>query len=61
MEKRMTGYNIVKDPVRNARFPGNSITSPRAQSRKLVFKHLGRRYRLTDVASRGKVVDNLIA
>ncbi len=53
------GYNIIKDPVHVYDFHATVMHLMGIDHEKLVFKHLGRRYRLTDVA--GKVVDSLIA
>ena len=48
------GYNIVKDPVHVHDFHATVLNLMGLDHEKLIFKHLGRRYRLTDVA--GKVV-----
>lgn len=53
------GYNIVKDPVHVHDFHATIMNRLGLDHEKLVYKHLGRRYRLTDVA--GKVVDGLLA
>ena len=53
------GYNIVKDPVHVYDFHATVMHLMGINHEQLIFKHLGRRYRLTDVA--GKVVDGLIA
>ncbi|HVM89800.1 MAG TPA: DUF1501 domain-containing protein [Puia sp.] len=53
------GYNIAKDPVHVHDFHATVLYLMGLDHEKLTFKHLGRRYRLTDVA--GKVVHNLIA
>ncbi len=53
------GYNIVKDPVHVHDFHATVLYLMGLDHEKLTFKHLGRRYRLTDVA--GKVVNALIA
>lgn len=53
------GYNIVKDPVHVNDFHATVLHLMGLDHEKLTFKHLGRRYRLTDVA--GKVVKPVIA
>jgi hypothetical protein len=53
------GYNIVKDPVHVHDFHATVLALMGLDHEKLTFKHLGRRYRLTDVA--GKVVKGIIA
>jgi hypothetical protein len=53
------GYNIVKDPVHINDFHATVLHLMGLNHEKLVYKHLGRRYRLTDVA--GKVVDGVLA
>ena len=53
------GYNIVKDPVHVNDFHATVLYLLGLDHEKLNFKHLGRRYRLTDVA--GKVVRPIIA
>jgi arylsulfatase A-like enzyme len=53
------GYNIVKNPVHVHDFHATVLNLMGLDHEKLVYKHLGRRYRLTDVA--GKVVKDLIA
>jgi hypothetical protein len=53
------GYNIVKDPVHVNDFHATILNQMGLDHEKLTFKHLGRRYRLTDVA--GKVVQPIIA
>jgi hypothetical protein len=53
------GYNIIKDPVHINDFHATILHLMGLDHEKLTFKHLGRRYRLTDVA--GKKVDGLIA
>lgn len=52
------GYNIVKDPVHIHDFHATILHLLGLDHEKLTFKHLGRRYRLTDVA--GKVVKDLM-
>lgn len=53
------GYNIVKDPVHVNDFHATVLNLMGLDHEKLIFKHLGRRYRLTDVA--GKIVRPIIA
>jgi uncharacterized protein (DUF1501 family) len=53
------GYNIVKDPVHVNDFHATILNQMGLDHEKLTFKHLGRRYRLTDVA--GKIVTPIIA
>ncbi len=53
------GYNIIKNPVHVNDFHATVLSLMGLDHEKLTFKHLGRRYRLTDVA--GKVVNDLIA
>lgn len=53
------GYNIVKDPVHVHDFQATVLNLMGLNHEQLVFRHLGRRYRLTDVS--GKVVKNIIA
>jgi hypothetical protein len=53
------GYNIVKDPVHVHDFHATVLHLMGLNHEKLVFRHLGRRYRLTDVS--GTVVNELIA
>jgi hypothetical protein len=53
------GYNIVKDPVHVNDFHATVLHLMGLNHEKLTYKHLGRRYRLTDVA--GKVVNPIIA
>ncbi len=52
------GYNILRDPVHVHDFHATILHLMGLNHEQLTFKHLGRRYRLTDVA--GKVVDGLI-
>jgi hypothetical protein len=53
------GYNIAKDPVHVHDFHATVLHQLGLDHEKLVYKHLGRRYRLTDVA--GKVVNDILA
>ena len=52
------GYNIIKDPVHVNDFHATVLHLMGIDHEKLTFKHLGRRYRLTDVA--GKVVKGIV-
>lgn len=53
------GYNIVKDPVHVHDFHATILHLMGLDHEKLTFKHLGRRYRLTDVS--GHVVKGVLA
>jgi hypothetical protein len=53
------GYNIVRDPVHVHDFQATLLHLLGIDHEQLVFKHQGRRYRLTDV--HGRVVDDLVA
>ncbi|MDZ4704135.1 MAG: DUF1501 domain-containing protein [Saprospiraceae bacterium] len=53
------GYNIQSDPVHVHDFQATALYLMGLDHEKLIYKHLGRRYRLTDV--HGKVIDKLIA
>lgn len=53
------GYNIQKDPVHVNDFHATVLHLLGLDHEKLTFKHLGRRYRLTDVA--GKIVTPILA
>ncbi|WP_421828641.1 DUF1501 domain-containing protein [Larkinella sp.] len=53
------GYNIVKDPVHVHDFQATILHLMGVDHEKLIFKHQGRRYRLTDV--HGKVVKPVLA
>lgn len=53
------GYNIIKDPVHVHDFQATMLHLLGVDHERLVFKHQGRRYRLTDVS--GKVINDLIA
>ncbi len=53
------GYNILKDPVHINDFHATVLNRMGLDHEKLTFKHLGRRYRLTDVA--GKVIQPILA
>lgn len=53
------GYNIIKDPVHINDFHATVMHLMGLNHEQLTYKHLGRRYRLTDVA--GKLVQGIIA
>jgi hypothetical protein len=53
------GYNIIKDPVHVHDFQATVLHQMGLDHKKLIFKHLGRRYRLTDIS--GEVVRNIIS
>ncbi|MEO1447943.1 MAG: DUF1501 domain-containing protein [Bacteroidota bacterium] len=53
------GYNIVKDPVHVHDFQATILHLMGFDHERLTYKHLGRRYRLTDVA--GEVVPEILA
>jgi hypothetical protein len=53
------GYNIISNPVHVNDFHATVLNQLGLDHEKLVFKHQGRRYRLTDVA--GKVVSDILA
>jgi hypothetical protein len=53
------GYNIVENPVHVHDFHATILHLMGLNHERLTFKHLGRRYRLTDVS--GEVVKDLIA
>jgi hypothetical protein len=53
------GYNIVSDPVHINDFHATILHLMGLEHEKLTYKHLGRRYRLTDVA--GEVFKKVIA
>jgi hypothetical protein len=52
------GYNIANNPVHINDFHATILNRMGLDHEKLTFKHLGRRYRLTDVA--GKVVNDIL-
>lgn len=52
------GYNIVRDPVHVHDFQATVLHLLGLDHEKLTYKHLGRRFRLTDVA--GKVVHDIL-
>lgn len=53
------GYNIVKDPVHVHDFQATVLQLLGIDHERLIFKHQGRRFRLTDVA--GKVIKDILA
>ena len=53
------GYNIVRDPVHINDFHATVLHLMGLNHEQLTYKHLGRRYRLTDVS--GNVVNNILA
>lgn len=53
------GYNIVKDPVHVHDFHATILHLMGMHHEQLTYKHLGRRYRLTDVA--GEIIPGIIA
>jgi hypothetical protein len=53
------GYNIIENPVHVNDFHATILHLMGLDHEKLTYKHLGRRYRLTDVA--GKVVKGIIS
>ena len=53
------GYNIVKDPVHVHDFQATLLHLMGVDHERLIYKHQGRRFRLTDVA--GNVVHDLLA
>ncbi len=53
------GYNIVKDPVHVHDFQATMLHLMGVDHEKFLYKHQGRRYRLTDVS--GKVVKGILA
>ncbi|ERM84586.1 sulfatase [Rhodonellum psychrophilum GCM71 = DSM 17998] len=52
------GYNITEDPVHIHDFQATILHLAGIDHEKMVYKHLGRRYRLTDVS--GKVVKQIL-
>ena len=52
------GYNVLKDPVHVHDFQATILNRLGLNHEKLIFKHLGRRYRLTDVS--GKVINEIL-
>ncbi|GAA4443848.1 DUF1501 domain-containing protein [Ravibacter arvi] len=53
------GYNITRDPVHVHDFQATILHQMGIDHEKLIYKHLGRRYRLTDV--HGKIVQGILA
>lgn len=52
------GYNIIRDPVHVHDFQATILHQLGLDHEKLIFKHLGRRFRLTDVS--GKIVNDIL-
>ncbi len=52
------GYNIIENPVHVNDFHATILHLMGLDHEKLIYKHLGRRYRLTDVA--GKVIQDIM-
>ena len=53
------GYNVVKDPVHVHDFHATLLHLFGIDHEKLIFKHQGRRFRLTDV--HGKLVKGILS
>ena len=53
------GYNIVTDPMHVNDSHATVLHLMGMQHDRLVYKHLGRRYKLTDVA--GRVINDILA
>lgn len=53
------GYNIIKDPVHVHDFQATVLNQLGIDHEKMIYKHLGRRFRLTDVS--GKVVKDILS
>jgi arylsulfatase A-like enzyme len=53
------GYNVVNNPVHVHDLQATILNQLGLDHEKLIFKHLGRRYRLTDVS--GKVINDILA
>jgi hypothetical protein len=53
------GYNIIKDPVHVHDFHATVLHQMGLNHEQLIYKHMGRRFRLTDVA--GNVVKNILS
>lgn len=52
------GYNVVKNPVHVHDFQATVLNQLGLDHEKLIYKHLGRRFRLTDVS--GKVINDIL-
>ncbi|AKP53476.1 DUF1501 domain-containing protein [Cyclobacterium amurskyense] len=52
------GYNVIKNPVHVHDFQATVLNQLGLNHEKLIYKHLGRRFRLTDVS--GKVVKDIL-
>lgn len=53
------GYNIIEDPVHVHDFQATLLDLLGLDHEKLIYKHQGRRFRLTDV--HGKVVNDILS
>ncbi len=53
------GYNVIKDPVHVHDFHATVLHQMGLNHEQLIYKHMGRRYRLTDVA--GNVVKDILS
>ena len=53
------GYNIIKDPVHVHDFQATMLHLLGVDHEKLIYKHQGRRFRLTDVS--GNVINDILA
>ncbi|MGK0139302.1 MAG: hypothetical protein ACI9DJ_002761, partial [Algoriphagus sp.] len=53
------GYNIIKDPVHVHDFHATILHQMGLNHEQLIYKHMGRRFRLTDVA--GNVVKDILS
>lgn len=52
------GYNVVKNPVHVHDFQATVLNQLGLDHEKLIYKHLGRRFRLTDVS--GRVINDIL-
>lgn len=52
------GYNVIKNPVHVHDFHATVLNQMGLNHEKLIFKHMGRRFRLTDVA--GNVINDIL-
>jgi hypothetical protein len=53
------GYNITKDPMHVHDLQATMLHLMGIDHTKMIYKHQGRRYRLTDIA--GNVIHNVLA
>ena len=53
------GYNIVKDPMHVHDLQATMLHLMGIDHTRMIYKHQGRRYRLTDIA--GNVIHNVLA